>query len=200
MHHEHVHHEHVHREAVHRGCCVGGCTDLGYTPYRFARTPLMTDRLTQLQVCLDQLVAQFNSTINYANMQSDLAPLDDNPTSVFNLAASAASGSAKNTETSGTTSAPNGVAEQQPSADFEGVLNELSTDIILKSRQISMIIDSLPGIGTLPETQLAKISSLIQELDQIEKKRLEKIKEKDDVLRWCEELIVQVSSGISSGR
>lgn len=153
----------------------------------------MADRLTQLQVCLDQLVAQFNATINYVNTQSELAPLDPEATSVINQAANAPLPGKKDQENSEANSVPSGSGAQAP---FEVVINELSTDIILKSRQISMIIDSLPGIGTLPETQLKIINDLINELEETEKDRSAKIKEKDELLKWCEDLIVDVSGGI----
>ncbi|KAF5210141.1 putative mediator of RNA polymerase II transcription subunit [Clavispora lusitaniae] len=153
----------------------------------------MADRLTQLQVCLDQLVAQFNATVNYVNTHSEMAPLDPDPHSVINLAANAPPPGKKD-DTSGANSAPSNDVKTE--APFESVLNELSTDIILKSRQISMIIDSLPGIGTLPETQLKTITELIEELEKTEKERRDKIKEKDELLRWCEELIFNVSGGI----
>lgn len=153
----------------------------------------MADRLTQLQVCLDQLVAQFNATINYVNTQSELALLDADPTSVINLAANAPLPGKKEQENSEANSATSGPSSQAP---FDVVINELSTDIILKSRQISMIIDSLPGIGTLPETQLKIINDLINELEQTEKDRCAKIKEKDELLKWCEDLILDVSGGI----
>lgn len=146
----------------------------------------MTDRLTQLQVCLDQLVAQFNATINYINTQSELAPLDADSTSVINIAANAPLPGKKEAE----------LAEPVSAKAFDSVINELSTDIILKSRQISMIIDSLPGIGTLPETQLKIIGDLLAELEQTEKDRCDKIREKDRLLQWCESLIMDVTTGI----
>lgn len=157
----------------------------------------MTDRLTQLQVCLDQLVAQFNATINYVNTQSDLAPLDADTKSVINIAANAPLPGTKEQEKSENSLAPSGVNGQAP---FQDVLNELSTDIILKSRQISMIIDSLPGIGALPETQLKVIGELVAELEQAENERSAKIKEKDELLKWCEDLIFEVSGGIYKTR
>lgn len=161
----------------------------------------MTDRLTQLQVCLDQLVAQFNSTINYANTQSDLALLDPNPSSVINLAASAPLPGKKDAEGRDVEGSPNSGpgenSEPAPSKPaFSEAINELSTDLILKSRQISMIIDSLPGIGTLPETQMKMISELMAELEETEKERVKKMQEKDELLKWCEDLIVDVSQGI----
>lgn len=167
----------------------------------------MADRLTQLQVCLDQLVEQFNATVNYVNVHSEPALLDDDPSSVTNIAANAPlpgqnaqaeSGSNKQTNVNTASNHPS--AREEAETNFENTINELSTDIILKSRQISMLIDSLPGIGTSPEAQLATINDLIQELDDVEKKRVEKIQEKEQLLKWCESLIVEVASGISKTR
>lgn len=150
----------------------------------------MADRLTQLQVCLDQLVAQFNATINYVNTNSDIALLDNDPNSVTNIAANAPLPGKKDEATS------NSDNDKTAQPSFDSVINELSTDIILKSRQISMIIDSLPGIGTLPDAQLKMISDLISELEETEKERVQKIEEKDELLVWCEGLIVDVAGGI----
>ncbi|WPK25444.1 hypothetical protein PUMCH_002761 [Australozyma saopauloensis] len=163
----------------------------------------MTDRLTQLQACLDQLVAQFNATINYINTQSDMALLDEDPQSTVNLAAKAPLPGKKESEVSGGEegmSRETGILQEQAGQGFENVVNELSTDIILKSRQISMIIDSLPGIGTLPETQLKVIGELLKELEEAEQARLRLVKEKDQLLEWCESLIVDVSQGIYKTR
>lgn len=157
----------------------------------------MADRLTQLQVCLDQLVAQFNATVNYVNTQCEPALLDDDASSVINMAANAPLPGKK--DESGANSAP-GSAPSKPETSFDSVINELATDIILKSRQISMIIDALPGIGTLPETQLKMIGDLISELERTEEERAQKIKAKDELLRWVEELIVDVSGGINNTR
>lgn len=147
----------------------------------------MADRLTQVQLCLDQLVAQFNATINYVNSQSEMALLDDDPNSVFNIAANAPQPGKKE-------------ESQEPAPNFNNVVNELSTDIILKARQISMIIDSLPGIGTLPNQQLDTIRDLIQELKDTEAERTRKIEQKDELLGWCDLLIMDVSAGIYNSR
>lgn len=168
----------------------------------------MTDRLTQLQICLDQLVEQFNATVNYVNNQSDSALLDDNPMSVTNLAVSAPlpgqaqqnSGSASamvGGSHNGVTKAP---SRAETAANFDNTISELSTDIILKSRQISMLIDSLPGIGVTSESQLDIIDSLSRELEEVEKERVEKIKEKDELTRWCEDLIKDMAAGIAETR
>lgn len=160
----------------------------------------MTDRLTQLQACLDQLVAQFNATVNYINTQSEMALLDPDPTSPFNIVANAPLPGKKELELSGANSAPSAENSNAQQSNFDDVINELATDIILKSRQISMIIDSLPGIGTIPETQLKVIEGLLKELGEAESARLKLVQEKDNLLRWCENLIIDVSQGICKTR
>lgn len=172
----------------------------------------MTDRLTQLQVCLDQLVEQFNATVNYVNTNSEPGLLDEDPSSFSNLAANApipgqqqqpsqgsASGSNKQTNAGNTISnQPSAKAEAE--SNFENTINELSTDIILKSRQITMLIDSLPGIGVSPESQLSMVEDLAKQLEKVEQERVKKIEEKDKLLKWCESLIVEVATGISETR
>jgi len=167
----------------------------------------MADRLTQLQVCLDQLVEQFNATINYVNTNSELALLDDDPNSVINLAvaaplpgqASSGTGGANTTNASNTAS-NHPLTKADVEQKFDNTINELATDIILKSRQISMLIDSLPGIGVPPQEQLQIILDLTEELKQVEKDRVEKINEKDKLLKWCESLILEVADGIAETR
>lgn len=169
----------------------------------------MSDRLTQLQVCLDQLVEQFNATVNYVNTNCENALLDEDPMSVSNLAAAAPIPGQQQQITPGgsnrQTNAANSVSGQ-PSAqaeaetNFENTINELSTDLILKSRQITMLIDSLPGIGVAPETQFEMLQQLSEELQEVEKTRVRKIEEKDQLLKQCEDLIVQLSSGILTTR
>ncbi|ABN65489.1 DNA-directed RNA polymerase II holoenzyme and kornberg s mediator [Scheffersomyces stipitis CBS 6054] len=163
----------------------------------------MADRLTQLQTCLDQLVEQFNATVNYINTSSEPSLLDEDPTSVSNIAASAPL-PANQTQQGSTlgsnrqTVSPSTQAEAE--SNFENTINELSTDIILKSRQISMLIDSLPGIGVSPESQLKIIDDLSKELQSVEQEQVKKIQEKDKLLKWCESLIVEVATGISETR
>lgn len=151
----------------------------------------MSDRLTQLQICLDQLVEQFNATVNYVNTNAPLALLDDDPKSVANIAADATV-AGHDEETQHKTG--------EPSEEFINTINELSTDIILKSRQIGMLVDSLPGIGVLPEVQLKMIQELSDELGEVEVERLAKIAEKDELLKACEDMIVEVAGGMLNTR
>lgn len=159
----------------------------------------MSDRLTQLQICVDQLVEQFNAAVNYVNTHSEQALLDQDPTSVTNIAASAPlpGTQAQTGQTSNMSDHPtsNAVGDTD---QFENTINELSTDIILKSRQILMLIDSLPGVGISEESQMDLIRQLSHELQKVEQDRIAKIREKDDLLHHCESLIMQVASGISN--
>ena len=141
----------------------------------------MSDRLTQLQICLDQLVEQLNATVHYVNVYSKPALLDDDPTSVSNRAANAPAPQLQKDEANEDAKEslkPPEAAED----DFESTLDELATDIVLKSRQINMLIDSLPGIGVTPEAQMKLIADLSQELKQVEQERQAKIKEKNELL------------------
>ncbi|CUM66697.1 uncharacterized protein PRCAT00004375001 [Priceomyces carsonii] len=169
----------------------------------------MADRLTQLQICLDQLVEQFNATVNYVNTNSEPGLLDDDPTSAINLAASApipgqqqqqGSGADSNKQTNANSVSNHPSARAAAETNFDSTINELLTDIILKSRQISMLIDSLPGIGVSPANQLKLIEDLSNNLKDVERERIEKIKEKDALLKWCESLITDVAKGISDTR
>lgn len=147
---------------------------------------------------------QFNAAVNYVNTNSDQALLDEDPSSVTNLAASAPlPGQQKDQPesqaqmTNGNSNSDHPSATAAANANFDIIINELSTDIILKSRQISMLIDSLPGVGVSEESQLQLIKELSEELESVEQARVNKIKEKDELLKWCESLIVDLASGIS---
>ncbi|ODV83335.1 hypothetical protein CANARDRAFT_30105 [[Candida] arabinofermentans NRRL YB-2248] len=88
-----------------------------------------------------------------------------------------------------------------PSAyDFQESLKELTTDIILKTRQILTIIDTLPGVGVSKEEQLLKIENLTRELDELELKKKKTILKKENLVDFVNELILHVSNGIAETR
>ncbi|KAI5967217.1 SRB7 [Candida theae] len=178
----------------------------------------MSDRLTQLQICLDQLVEQFNATVHYVNIHAKPALLDEDPTSVSNRAATAPAPQSQQQQQQQQQQRSPQSAQQSPKEDanqeskelskpaeaaeedFDSTLDELATDIVLKSRQINMLIDSLPGIGVTPEAQMKLISDLSQELKQVEHERQAKIEEKDTLLRKVDDLIKDLATGISQVR
>lgn len=178
---------------------------------------IMADRLTQLQICLDQLIQQFNSTINYVNTSAEPSLLDDDDVNSYsNMAANAPlPQSQQQRQQQKKQQEPQQEIEQpqqqsnleskstsppKEKVSFDNVINELCTDLILKSRQIKMLIDSLPGIGVTPNEQMNLINELSDKLQAIEEERIQKIKEKDNLLNLLESMIKEVVNGITETR
>lgn len=84
--------------------------------------------------------------------------------------------------------------------DFQANLQELSRDLILKTKQILVIIDTLPGVGVSKKTQLEKIQSLSREFEEVELEKKSAILKKDQLLKLVDELILLVSKGIADTR
>jgi mediator of RNA polymerase II transcription subunit 21 len=70
---------------------------------------------------------------------------------------------------------------------------ELSKDLIVKARQIELLIDSLPGIGNNEEEQMEKVKELEKKLQEVESERIQALKEKEQLLRQCDNLILAVT-------
>ncbi|KAG0670923.1 RNA polymerase II mediator complex subunit [Pichia californica] len=137
----------------------------------------MTDRLTQLQLCLDQLTDILFSALSYIDQNHDSVPLNESDP--------------KETDTG-----------HNPVTDYEfhSSQQELSTDIILKTRQILTIIDTLPGIGTTKTQQMETIQNLRIELNKAEQERKDTILEKEKLLDFVNDLILKVGDTISATR
>ncbi|AMD19228.1 HBR327Cp [Eremothecium sinecaudum] len=137
----------------------------------------MTDRLTQLQQCLGQIVEQFGSAVNYVDRNHDFEPhneLED-----------------KLTDPQATIASPD---------DFERNIDELTTDMILKTRQIIKLIDSLPGFDVSAEEQLHRIDVLQGQLMKVEEEKIEAVKRKGRLLKAVDGLIKEFVEGIASSR
>ncbi|CDR41261.1 CYFA0S06e05072g1_1 [Cyberlindnera fabianii] len=135
----------------------------------------MADRLTQLQICLDQLVEQFCATLHYVDTHHTFAPLpDEEPARDLDP----------------------GAVQPPPAEEFKATINELSTDLILKSRQIIALIDSLPGAGVSQAEQVKKIVELQEELRHVQAQKVEAVRKKEDLLEWVNELVVEFSSDL----
>ncbi|CAL9734548.1 mediator of RNA polymerase II transcription subunit 21 [Monosporozyma servazzii] len=137
----------------------------------------MTDRLTQLQICLDQMMEQFCAALNYIDKNHDFEPANDFEPKMTDKHATVA-----------------------PVEEFNSTIDELSTDIILKTRQIIKLIDSLPGVDVSANEQLHKIGSLQNSLVEVEQKKIEAIKKKETLLGEVDGLINMFVSGIAESR
>lgn len=137
----------------------------------------MTDRLTQLQLCLDQLIDILFSALSYIDQNHDSVPL--NPA-----------------DPKATDANHNPPTEHE----FRSSQQELSTDIILKTRQILTIIDTLPGVGVNKKQQMETIQNLRIELNKTEEEKRQAIIEKENLLDFVNSLIIQVGESIATTR
>lgn len=139
---------------------------------------MTTDRLTQLQVCLDQIVDQFGSAIAYVDRNHDFEPLN--------------SSEPKMSDSQATT-----IASKE---EFDKNVDELTTDIILKTRQIVKLIDSLPGVDVSEEEQLHRIDALQMQLINVEQEKIEAIKRKEELLEQVNDMVKEFTEGIAGSK
>lgn len=130
----------------------------------------MFDRLSQLQTCLDQLVTQFFSSINYINQNHDMKIPEMSPSHVTKI------------------------EDPEPSRDspekLQSTIKELSKDIVTKAKQIEVLIDSLPGLDNVT----GDLEKLEQELVEARAEEEAAKKEREAILEQCDELIMKVAS------
>lgn len=120
---------------------------------------------------------QFCATLNFIDKRHDFEPFNDKEPKMTDKHASVAT-----------------------PEEFSNGIDELSTDIIVKIRQITTLIDSLPGVGVSAEEQLHKIDSLQKKLVDIEDEKIHAIKKKDDLLKQVDDLITVFVGGIADSR
>lgn len=137
----------------------------------------MTDRLTQLQICFDQMMEQFCAALNYVDKNHDFEPANDTEVKMSDRHATVA-----------------------PPEEFCNTIDELSTDIILKTRQIIKLIDSLPGVDVSTAEQLHKIDALQKELVKVEEQKVEAILRKEKLMKDVSGLIEFFVGGIAASR
>lgn len=191
----------------------------------------MTDRLTQLQDCLDQLTSQMLISLHYISTKhpwprvpgmpipsgaeanffpdpSDIyynasihdrspATADPRPASGADTPAAAAVNSHNADQQA---AANNADAEEKPPAlarpnspsTFNADLHELAVDLVQKQKQIELLIQSLPGIGTTQEQQETRIMQLEEALRLQDQELREAAALKQELIRKVEDAIVSV--------
>ncbi|CAK3811556.1 related to RNA polymerase II holoenzyme mediator subunit [Lecanosticta acicola] len=162
----------------------------------------MADRLTQLQDCLDDLLTQMYSSLNYIYTrhqygeipgQPNQAPQPASQEATANGVTPAANGNATNTPApaqNGTGDA--GSPAPDPPDTFNAAMHELAQDLVLKEQQIELIIRSLPGIGNSEAEQEKRMRELEAELRQVEKERVQKEAEKEAMVDLLGQVIGEV--------
>jgi mediator of RNA polymerase II transcription subunit 21 len=69
-------------------------------------------------------------------------------------------------------------------------MNELARDLIVKSKQIEVLITSLPGIGVSEEDQQNRLRLLEAQLREAEEERQRSIEEKEKAKERLEAVVV----------
>jgi mediator of RNA polymerase II transcription subunit 21 len=85
-------------------------------------------------------------------------------------------------------------------ARFRSDLGELARDLVVKSKQVELLIDSLPGAGFSEQDQMARVKQLEEELVAAENERQQVLVESAQLLGKCDDLILKVSSATSEIR
>lgn len=74
---------------------------------------------------------------------------------------------------------------------------ELARDIVLKSKQIDLLIDLLPGVGSSEQDQMARLRELEVSLEAVENERQQVLVESSILLAKCDDLIIKVAADVS---
>ncbi|KAF2502368.1 hypothetical protein BU16DRAFT_6372 [Lophium mytilinum] len=159
----------------------------------------MADRLTQLQLCLDQLATQMYATLHYTSDRAAPTRLPNLPYQVDPARSSFLETSQQQVQTQSTQAITQGsdpsqaqTQSQDPEAQFTADLHELSRDLIIKEQQIEVLVDTLPGIGTSEREQRERMRELERQLREIEVQRKEAVAEKEELLEQVAAAIVGV--------
>jgi len=112
---------------------------------------------------------QFYSALNYLNTHHDFVPVNNQP--------------------------PVSDAQVTPDSPeiFAAAKKELARDLILKTKEIDLLIGSLPGIGVSEEQQIERLESLEGELQDVERRRKEAVSRKEKLQRRLDEVIQTVA-------
>ncbi|KAL0638145.1 RNA polymerase II mediator complex subunit [Maublancomyces gigas] len=125
----------------------------------------MADRLSQLQDAIDQMATQLFSALRYIGTHHDAVPVG---------------GEAKVTDET---------AVVDDKATFDAAKFELARDLIFKSKQIEILITSLPGIGVSEDEQQERLRNLEQEYKEAEAKRKEAVRQREEAAEKLDQVI-----------
>lgn len=130
----------------------------------------MTDRVSQLQTSLDQLMTQFFSSLNYINHHHELKVPEGAPAYVSKV--------------------EDPQLPSVPAEQFNAALRELSSDIVTKAKQIETLIDSMPELDNVA----GDVESLEDELTKARAEEAVAASERELLLDRCDKLIMRLTN------
>jgi len=71
-------------------------------------------------------------------------------------------------------------------------MSELARDLVIKSKQIEVLITTLPGIGVSEDDQQARLLSLEAQLKEAEEERVKSVQEKEEARVRLENVVVKL--------
>ena len=170
----------------------------------------MTDKLTQLQDCLDQLLDRMYATVHYVGTYHSYAGIegqtDQNPWTQppqdsqqppaaapqrqGSLSGTAQQAQSKQQQAEG----GDGDGGERPhdAAAFARNLALLSQDLVLKEQQIEAVVDALPGVGRSQEHQERRIAELESQLQKLGPARERAAREREALERRLESAVLGV--------
>ncbi|KAL8693736.1 MAG: hypothetical protein Q9218_001481 [Villophora microphyllina] len=156
---------------------------------------MATDRLTQIQDCLDQLALQFYASLRYLSTHHSTSSFSPpHPQNAQNQAPQNNPDPNSSSAHPPTNSLADIAPEQRPDTPttFAAAQQELAHDLILKVKQIEELVGTLPGLERNEEVQRERLKELEQELKMMEEERKGAVGEREKWVGVLEGVISRV--------
>ncbi|ODV88973.1 hypothetical protein CANCADRAFT_53311 [Tortispora caseinolytica NRRL Y-17796] len=124
------------------------------------------DRLTQLQDALDQLATQFYSAIGFIDAHHGNEPIEGQVP----------------------------MDSENGNIDMEAVQKELAADLVVKFKQIDLLIQRLPGLGVSETEQIERMSQLNKEIKAASEEQNEAVKRQNTLKSRIDNLILDLAN------
>lgn len=152
---------------------------------------MSTDKLTQLQAEINQLLIQFFSTYSYNAQRHPLESPAEIPGLAFTALKQTEAGPEDTDPTK--TAYPLQPVEQKV---FDEAQEELAGDLVLKTQQIQRLISDLPGIDQDQSQQAEGIRKLVLEVEVMDRARRVKRNEMRQLVKRLDAVVEGMSSRI----
>lgn len=136
----------------------------------------MADPLTQLQASLDELVGQFFTSLSFINQHHDFKVPEGSPDFV--------------------SKAEDPQLQALPKEEFEQKLRQFAKDIVAKSREIDIQSDNINSLSSAKDD----IATLEGQLEQANIEEQQVLKQRDELLVECDEIVKKLTEMKSSLR